>query len=348
MKLKLRARRGLGWIGVMAAALLGAAVLNGCATRPPPPGTQFIIAAREVPDSAARWQRVEPVEAGVRILRNGQSIRVLPNMRLELGDEVHSGDAAVVLRWRGPPADGEVVLEPHTRVRIGSLEVLFGKVFANVRGFFRVGSESVVAAVEGTRFLVSVQPGRSTRIAVAEGAVRCTPRNATWPPVRLSAGEALNATPGARPTVGPADPRELARGASLLADVRDAPTDGYCCENGQLRSGMSNRCSGNFAASEAVARALCRPPPSPRPESAPGPAPAPVPALAPAPATPVRPAEAGAVRPPNAGVQQLLVRGWCCPGPGNAVTQGLRSACQGTFSASKQEAEAACAKQVIR
>lgn len=318
------------WLGALG-ALLGLVVLASCAVRPPPPGAHFVVAAQEVPGAEVRWQRADPAQAGVRILRHGQPLRVTPNLRLELGDEIDSGEAAVVLRWRGPPTDGEVVLEPRTRVRIGSLEVLFGRVFASVRGFFRVSGESVVAAVEGTRFLVSVQPGRATRVAVAEGAVRCTARGGSWSPLRLAAGEALGATTGgARPVLGTADARELARSARLLEEVREAPAAGYCCDGGQVRPGLSNRCSGNFASSEALAQALCRPAPSrpPSPESPPTPA---------AP----KPVDTALPRPGDRYVPEAL-RGWCCPSRGAALTYGPRSACGGSFSLRKEEAEEAC------
>ena len=89
---------------------------------------------------------------------------------------------------------GEVVAAGATRVRIGSLEVLFGRVFAKVRGLFTISSENVVAGVEGTSFLFQLEPGPSVRVAVADGTVICRPRVGTsWAPLRLSPGQELAA-----------------------------------------------------------------------------------------------------------------------------------------------------------
>ncbi|MEP6609693.1 MAG: hypothetical protein ABJA83_13575 [Burkholderiaceae bacterium] len=249
-----------GWLALITLilALVGCAAVRE-AVFPP---IQLWQIAREVPGADPRWQRSE---VGVRVWRAGREIAVHRSMELLPGDELETGpNAAAVIRFR--EAGDTVVLE-RSRVRVGSLEVIFGRMLALLRNQFTVSSENVVAGVEGTRFLFEVGPDRSVRVAVADGAVVCRSRQNAWPPVRLRANEQLasrypNRAP---PSVGAADTRELRTYEQLSKEVSNAPEHGWCCQDGQVVASWSNRCTGSFDTDRAGALRQCRPAPPPPP-----------------------------------------------------------------------------------
>lgn len=260
-------------------ALVITLVLPACETGPREPTIRLAQVARDVAGAEVRWQQAEPAEVGLRVWRDGQELRATRGMLLQRGDVVQTGPlSAAVIRFSGGGTDtsagaatGTTTLAENTRVRVGSLEVFFGRVFANLRGIFETSSENIVAGVEGTRFLFEVRPDRSVGIAVAEGVVACRPRQAGWAPVRLHALEALlspypNRTP---PRVMPADARELRDAAAWAASVAEAPSQGWCCVDGRTVPGWSNRCGGNaYSTNRGVAESLCRPAPPPAPTPA--------------------------------------------------------------------------------
>ena len=250
------------WTLALRCALLAcAAWLGGCAQLPYGPSVRLAQVAREVPGSEPRWQQMEPAEAGVRVWRAGKEIGARRGMALQPGDEVQTGPmAAAVLHFRGV---GDTLLADRTRVRVGSLEVLFGRIFAKVRNAFEASSENVVAGVEGTSFLFEVREDRSVRVAVAEGAVACRSPKGAWAPFRLRADEAALASypSGGAPRIVPADTRELKALDDWVRHVADAPERGWCCDNGQLVPGWSNRCaSGVFSSNRGFAQSMCRAP----------------------------------------------------------------------------------------
>mgnify|MGYP001604393303 FL=1 len=255
------ARRRLRWF---APAL--AAVLCACAVGPQVPTLRLEKVAREVPGAEPRWQQADAQAAGVRVWRAEREIRAGVGMQLQPGDVVETGPhVAAVIRYS---ASGTTVLDQNTRVRLGSIEVFFGRVFANVRGFFEASSDSVVAGVAGTRFLFEVRPDRSTRVAVADGVVTCNPREGTWGTVRLFPGQALQVSfpVRAQPRPVAADPSELREAADWAESVAAAPAEGWCCSGGRTVPGWSNRCAGNaFSTDRRVVEALCRPAPPPEP-----------------------------------------------------------------------------------
>jgi hypothetical protein len=242
-----------------------ALMLIGCATtvsdgKPAPP--QLWQIAREVPGTDPRWQRVD-ASAGVRVWRGGREIAVRPRMDLLSGDEIETeADVAVVLRFRDA---GDVLIIEQSRVRIGSLEVLFGRMFALLRNRFTVTSETVVAGVEGTRFLFEVGRDRTVRVVVADGAVVCQSPQQAWPPVRLRANEALlSRYPSRTPPIHTgADASELRAYEQLARDVSRAPEAGWCCRDGQVTASWSDRCGGIFDTERADALRQCRPQPPP-------------------------------------------------------------------------------------
>ena len=190
------------------------------------PAVQLWQIAREVPGSDTRWQRVDADRPGVRVWRGGREIAVRRLMWLQPGDEIETGqNVAAVLRYRDA---GDALVLNGTRVRIGSLEVVFGRVFALLRNRFTVSSQTVVAGVEGTRFLFEVGRDRAVHVAVADGVVVCRSPQGAWAPVRLRTNEGLRSRYPGRgpPQVGPSDARELrAYEATALAISRAQPPD---------------------------------------------------------------------------------------------------------------------------
>ena len=181
------------------------------------PPVQLWQIAREVPGADPRWQRADAATAGVRVWRGGREIAVQRLMELLPGDEIETGaNAAAVLRFRDA---GDTLVLERTRVRIGSLEVIFGRMFALLRNRFTVTSETVVAGVEGTRFLFEVGRDRAVRVAVADGAVVCRSPQDAWAPVRLQANEAL-----------------LSRYLSRAPPMRRRPTRASCARTSSYRA----------------------------------------------------------------------------------------------------------------
>jgi hypothetical protein len=239
------------------------AVGSACATGPMEPAIRLEKVAQPAADGT-RWQQVEPVAAGLRVWRDDRPLRPATGMRLEKGDVVETapGSAALIRFGTG----GSTVLDGRTRVRIGSLEVFFGRVFADVRGFFQTASETVVAGVAGTRFLFQVRPDRSTRIAVAQGEVTCSPRRGSWSPIRLHPGEALAVTQDERgqPPTYAADPDELREAAAFADSVAAAAAQGWCCFGGRVQPARSDACpAGRFSTVLGEAESFCLPPSRP-------------------------------------------------------------------------------------
>lgn len=206
------------WIALLSLVLIGCATAREAAAQT----IQLWQIAREVPNADPRWRRADPDRSVVRVWRGGSEIGVERLMRLQPGDEVETGaNAAVVIRYRDA---GDMVVLERTRVKVGSLEVLFGRVFALLRNKFTVSSETVVAGVEGTRFLFEVAPDRAVRVAVADGAVVCSSPRGAWSPVRLRTNQALVSRYPSRssPTVRDAEASELRAYQGLTEQISRA------------------------------------------------------------------------------------------------------------------------------
>ena len=211
------------------ATLFAVLVLTGCATGPIERRIELVNVVRDVAGASPRWQTAEPAQVGLRVWRNLQEVHATRGMLLLPGDEVQTGaQSAAVISFSGGPVGagtGTVAVDENSRVRVGSLEVFFGRIFANVRGLFETTSENVVAGVEGTRFLFEVTPDRKVRVAVAQGVVSCGSRTGNWQAVSLHAGQALVSVYPNRaiPQVMPADPRELRDLEDWAAQVAALP-----------------------------------------------------------------------------------------------------------------------------
>ncbi len=207
-------------------ACLGAlAVLAGCASAPQAPTIRLHSIVRDAAPATPRWQSADAEAVGLRVWRNFVPLRATAGMPLQAGDVVQTGPgSAVSIVFEGGPGAGTVTVDESSRVRVGSLEVFFGRIFANVRGLFETTSENIVAGVEGTAYLFEVARDRDVHVAVAEGVVACTAKDGSWVAVRLPAGQSLrSAYPNrAAPRVGPADARELRDAAAWAAAVAKA------------------------------------------------------------------------------------------------------------------------------
>ena len=212
--------------GTLAAGLLVA--LAGCASGPSTPTIKLGSVVRDAAPASPRWVPAEPDAVGLLVWRNLVALRAERGMRLEPGDVVQTGprSAATLVFSGGNPGAGAgtVTLDESTRVRVGSLEVFFGRVFASVRGLFETSSENIVAGVEGTSYLFEVQRDRDVRVAVAEGVVSCRSRDGSWAPIRLHPGQMLSSSYPNRapPRVGGADARALRDMAAWAAEVAKA------------------------------------------------------------------------------------------------------------------------------
>lgn len=191
----------------------------------------------------------------VSVTRNGVPVRVGVPLGLQKGDVIETGDGGAVLRLEY----GEVVLAPRTRVRLGSIEVFFGKVFASVKGLFRVEDDTVAADVEGTQFMFESIPGRGMRVVVLEGVVRCSSKADQWTDLRVSAGREMTLTraDATHPHLGPAAEADMADIRGWVGRIREAPRAGYCCAGGRVSESLSNGCRGHFYESLGTAQRQC-------------------------------------------------------------------------------------------
>lgn len=253
----------LRWLALLVLQV-GALVLLGSCVTTPPGAARLTSIVHAMPGADPPWQLADNAR-GVTVRRAGADVRVHTGMLLEPGDEITTGGGvAAVLQLGGV---GEAVVDERTSVRLGSLEVIFGKVFANLRGIFTVRSETVEAVNDGTRYLFEVAPSRATRVVVVDGAVTCRPRRGSWSAVRVSAQRALIVDyPGtSTPRITAVDPRDIASRYQSIRGALPAPTSGYCCRSGQVTQTMSNQCGGTFWPLLALAERDCRPPPRPPP-----------------------------------------------------------------------------------
>jgi hypothetical protein len=247
----------------------------------------------------APWEEA----AVVQMFREEQPVTVRPFMALRSGDVIETGaDGAAIIHFKKL---GDVILASNTRVRIGSLEVLFGRIFAKIKGFFSVETHEVVAGVEGTEFILEFRD-QTVRVIVIKDAVTCRSRGSKWPVIRVHQGNELSVTPAtAAPATRLASKSEMNDLGSWVRRVeseRPPPppqiyigqTFGYCCEKGQVRPASASECGGVFHKSEEGAHHAC-------------------------------------------------TAGWCCAG--GSVTTATRSQCEasgGKFFADSEKARSAC------
>lgn len=241
-------------IGVLL-SLLG---LSGCA------GVTLQQIARENPSGVPRYTQVDLGGGTVRVYRAGREIVARRGLQLEPGDEIETGpEGAAVI---GFLEQGDVILAAETRVRIGTLEVLFGRIFANVRGRFTASSENVVAGVEGTGFSFEIRPDRGVRVVVLDGVVAFGSRRAMWPTVRIGARQvAISPYPGRTPPVlERASAQEIEEIQRWVRHVTSAPPAppvmGWCCAGRRIIQSIQERCPGEFSFDRTQVERACAPP----------------------------------------------------------------------------------------
>lgn len=225
-------------------------LIGGCNTR-------LAKVVRADPSDAHGFIEVAGRANGIDVIRDGRRLDPRTPLALRSGDQVRTGpDTGAVIRFAN---GGEAVLAPDTHVRLGSLEVFFGRVLADLRGLFDVEDDTMVASVEGTRFMFEKQRGRRTRVAVLEGQVRCVPKNGSWEPIRLAAGQALDTHRGSnrQPRVEPISGAEIRDIERWSTGIRDAAQAGFCCAHGKVYASRSDQCHGLFERDEGRARAQC-------------------------------------------------------------------------------------------
>lgn len=231
--------------------------LVGCAT-----STRLDKVVREDPASPVGYIEVTSgYGSAVTVSRGGRPLPLDVPLMLQTGDEIetHGSNGAIIRYANGD----EVVLGPRTRVRLGSLEVLFGQIFASVRGLFSAEDESVLAAVEGTRFMFATDRPRGTRVVVLEGVVRCSSRAGLWDSVRLGPADALRLDDPdlPAPRVTPATRFELGEIERWSSGIREAPREGFCCADGRVFRSLSFECRGSFHLDPMAAERACAAPP---------------------------------------------------------------------------------------
>jgi len=212
----------------LAGAISVLATLAGCAgipAEPTAPTIRLHAIVRDAAPASPRWQIADAAAVGLRVWRNFVPLQPSVGMLLEPGDVLQTAPrSAVTIVFQADSGGGTVAVDESSRVRVGSLEVFFGRIFADVRGLFQTSSENIVAGVEGTAYLFEVGLDRGVHVAVAAGAVACTAKDGSWAAIRLPAGQSLrSAYPNrAAPHVGPADARELRDALAWAAAVAKA------------------------------------------------------------------------------------------------------------------------------
>lgn len=227
-------------------AVLTVLWLSGCG-----PTLQKVV--RE--DPGGGFISVDAASAGqiVSVTRAGRPLDLRLPLVLQPGDIVETGAGGAVLRL----PNGEALMAPRTRVRLGSLEVIFGRILADVRGLFRAEDDSVAADVEGTQFLFERRPGGATRVLVLEGTVRCTSKYGTWEMLRVSAGRQMIVGATGGPTLSPVAEAEMAGIRAWADTLRSAPERGWCCRAGRVSPALSNQCRGVFDTDARAAQRQC-------------------------------------------------------------------------------------------
>lgn len=159
-----------------------------------------------------------PVEAetvvGIEVIRSdGERRQLAPERKQRITTDAKS---IAVIRYAD---DSVVFVTPNSVVRVGSIFVEFGEIFAKVQGLFRVDTQFVTAGVEGTEYSVRVQARNDVTVAVLEGSIRCQSKKIRWPEFVLGAREIAIFEGQDFPRTGRASEAEIASLKRRLADL---------------------------------------------------------------------------------------------------------------------------------
>ena len=178
--------------------------LGGCATARF--GTLESVLKGDRPATGAEIQEV-------RVERAGAPTATTPGMEVHKGDRIVTGSDTRALVTLG--AGYELILEPGTDVEIlnPSLFMRAGQAFVQtltkVREYLKIKTEFVVAGVEGTRFVATVQ-GEDFLVAVVEGHVKVESPTGAWPAKTYGPLEQGRVRGRAAPEkMAPLDPRQV-------------------------------------------------------------------------------------------------------------------------------------------
>ena len=166
-----------------------------------------------------------PTDLGVvSVTREGGPVPISQNMSINKGDSLATGaDGIVVLQLA---AGYEIIMDPGTDITIEnpSIFVRIGRVLVRsleqVREALTVRTEIGAAAAEGTEFVVEVPARGRMAVAVLEGRVRVSPRNARWrDTVVFVAGQAGSMDSLEIGRVQPLDKNTIQRIRSRIAEI---------------------------------------------------------------------------------------------------------------------------------
>jgi len=226
--------------------------LAGCA------GTQLQKVVHEDSASPNGYLEISDPRSGMlRVFRDGKALALKVPLPLQEGDEIETGpNAGAVIRFEN---GNKAVLDSRTRVRLGSLEVLFGRLLADVRGLFSAEDDTLVAGVEGTRFLFESKRGSHTRVVVLDGIVNCSSKTNSWPTIRMTRADALTAPFGssAEPHTSQIDRAELTKIERWASAIQTAPRAGFCCTEGKVSRTHSDSCPSHFSTTRRGAERQC-------------------------------------------------------------------------------------------
>jgi hypothetical protein len=196
-------------------AAAAATIVGGCAPLPPddrrPPRPQPPQPEPPRPRIVARLDyRDAPNQ--IRVERAGRLTPVSDGMALFENDFVETISSNAGIDF----SPGDVVwLDKITRVRVGSLWLIFGQIFASVSSPFSVETEDVTASSEGTKFGVRRDKQKGDYAVVVEtGKVRVTGKKSLRFEFVVQAKNVLIATPLAKP-----DPPKLVPPKELQREI---------------------------------------------------------------------------------------------------------------------------------
>lgn len=149
----------------------------------------------------------------VRVERAGSTPPTTPGMDIRKGDRIVTGPDTRVLVSLG--AGYELILEPGTDVEVlnPSLFMRIGQAFVQtaqrVREYLKIKTEFVVAGVEGTQFVATVQ-GEEFLVSVVEGQVKVESPTGAWPARTYGPRDQGRVRRGQPPErMAPLDPRQV-------------------------------------------------------------------------------------------------------------------------------------------
>ena len=240
--MRTRLTRGVSWYRrVLFLLFLCHAGFAACQSPPTQFGEErrpwLVMVARPDPADPARYIGVygDDLSNAVALFRDGVRVRPTIPQILQQGDEMEMG-RDVICVWRYPI--GDVYIDAATRVRVGSLDVLFGKIFARVRGAVFGREPERRGRCGGNGVCVR---GRRRRNDTDNGAGRHRPELVEEPPLEAFARDARSSVYGNGLRSANADRRGGAGHACAAANV-DA-TRGQCG-----RRSCAARASGSTAA----------------------------------------------------------------------------------------------------